>query len=486
MQGKKTYTPKLLYQIHLNGLVPADNFYRKLDSALDLGFLYQETASYYGAEGQESIDPVVFFKLCLVGYLNNLCSDRRIIEYCSNCLDVRLYLKYDIDEQLPWHSTISRTRQLYGEKVFLSLFQKVLGLCIERGMVRGKRQAIDSAFVKANASMDSLQERAVLEDGEAYCQELNEESEHKAPEVKGKPQGTKNRTHYSPTDEDARISTKPGKPTSLNYYGQVAVDDAHHVITGALADYADQRDSQCLPAILDQTIENLQQHGVMVEQVVADTGYSSAEALRHCSKRGVEAFIPNIGLYKPSREGFVYDAIRGGYQCTRGNRAMLEFKNISKDKNEHSRREYRSSATVCGSCPLKEECIGKSSSKKLTDSLDKPIYDQMHEKMQTSYAKRMSRIRKSTVEPVLGSLVGYYGMKKTNARGIKQASKHVLMAALCYNLRKYLKYAVLTRKTAALSINQQHNEAIGVHWTLYSAIKWLISGNLSTATVFLK
>ena len=85
----------------------------------------------------------MFFKICLVGYINN--SDRKLIEYCSNCLDVRLFIRYDIDEALPWHSTISRTRQLYGEEVFMELFKKVLSLCVEKGMVRGKRQAVDSA-----------------------------------------------------------------------------------------------------------------------------------------------------------------------------------------------------------------------------------------------------------------------------------------------------------------------------------------------------
>lgn len=41
-------------------------------------------------------------------------------------------------------------------------------------MVRGKRQAMDSAFVKANASLDSLLEKEVLDNGESYAQELNE------------------------------------------------------------------------------------------------------------------------------------------------------------------------------------------------------------------------------------------------------------------------------------------------------------------------
>ncbi len=51
---------------------------------------------------------------------------------------------------------INRTRQLYGEDVFLNLFKKILTLCVEKGVIREKRQGIDSAFIKANASMDSL------------------------------------------------------------------------------------------------------------------------------------------------------------------------------------------------------------------------------------------------------------------------------------------------------------------------------------------
>ena len=65
------------------------------------GSLYKTTEKYYGAEGQESIDPVVFFKICLVGYLNNINSDRKLMEYCGDSLAIRLFLKYDIDEPLP-------------------------------------------------------------------------------------------------------------------------------------------------------------------------------------------------------------------------------------------------------------------------------------------------------------------------------------------------------------------------------------------------
>jgi hypothetical protein len=58
MQGRQEITPKMFYQVTLDDLVPADNFYRKLSESLNLRFLYKATAKYYGSEGQESIDPM--------------------------------------------------------------------------------------------------------------------------------------------------------------------------------------------------------------------------------------------------------------------------------------------------------------------------------------------------------------------------------------------------------------------------------------------
>jgi transposase len=451
MQGRKTIEPKMMYQVSLDTLVPKDNFYRRINAHLDLTFLYKETASYYGSEGQESIDPVVFFKICLVGYLNNIVSDRKLIEFCSNRLDMRLYLQYDIDEALPWHSTISRTRQLFGEEVFLSLFKKVLSLCVAKGMVRGKRQAVDSVLVKANASLDSLVEKEVLSDVAVYAEELNQGSENQislkkvedTPDEKQTPdkEKTSNKTYYSPTDPDARISMKPGKPTQLNYYGQIAVDDAHHVITGAVADFADQRDSQCFEKIARHTIENLVQNDLSIDQLIADTGYSSGEVLRYTEENNIDAYIPNHGSYKHGRKGFYYNKELDRYECTRGNKAILSFSKIVPGHAGLTKKVYYSTKAQCKGCPLRNVCIrGTSTFKKLTDTTDKLYYSRMHGKMNTPYGKRMSRIRAKTIEPVLGTLINFMGMKRVSGRGIKQANKHVLMATLSYNLKKYLKF----------------------------------------------
>ncbi len=495
MQGKKELTPKMLYQVHLQDLIPEHNFYRLLDKAIDFRFLYKATQDYYGDEGQESIDPVVFFKICLVGYLNNINSDRKLIEYCSNCLDIRLFIRYDIDEALPWHSTISRTRQLYGEEVFMELFKKVLSLCVEKGMVRGKRQAVDSAFIKANASMDSLVEKEVLDDVDYYAQELNENSQYKVSQTrkklvdqhhhwktetyKGQPKGStkgdrkdengniirpkyvSNHTHYSPTDPNARVSVKPGKARQLNYFGQIAVDDQNHVITGACADFADKRDSQCLEQIVELTKENLEENQLELGEVLADTGYSSGEALKYLNDNKINAWIPNFGQYLPKREGYVYNKAENYYQCTKegGNQAKLLFKGERTDSKGYTKRTYRSSESDCRKCPLREQCCGmKTNFKKIDDSIHKELYDQMHQKLTQNpeYAKRMVKIRSKTVEPVLGTLINFTNMKRVNTRGIQLANKHVLMAALTYNLKKYLKFISKKPKSLAqvVSIEQ--------------------------------
>src|SRR5438309_4330352 len=165
MQGKKQYREKRFVSFRLSERVPEDNFYRRLNDLLDLKWLYQATAPYYGSEGHRSIDPVVFIKLMLIGYLENIISDRRIIATASMRMDMLLFLGYNIDEPLPWHSTVSRTRQLFGETVFKHLFQQVLQQCIDKGMVAGRRQAVDSVFVKANASLSSLVAKEIVEDG---------------------------------------------------------------------------------------------------------------------------------------------------------------------------------------------------------------------------------------------------------------------------------------------------------------------------------
>jgi Transposase DDE domain len=103
-------------------------------------------------------------------------------------------------------------------------------------------------------------------------------------------------------------------------------------------------------------------------------------------------------------------------------------------------KEYRSSRKDCAGCALRATCIGKSFEKRIRETLDKPYYDKMHERLQTPYARKMKNLRQSTVEPVLGTLINFLGMKRINTRGIKNANKCMIMAAIAYNIKKLMKF----------------------------------------------
>src|SRR5476651_1506216 len=464
MQGKKTYQEKLFFNFQLSDYVPADNFYRRLNEQLDLRFIYPLTADYYGTEGQKSIDPVVFMKLMLVGYLENLNSDRRIISTSRLRMDILYFIGYDLGEELPWHSTISRTRQLYGEHVFTELFKRVLKQCIDKGMVSGRRQAVDGFFIKANASLDSMVEKDIMEDAAVYSRELQDNEEPVTPVIKLKERdepddkGLKpkknpsNDTHYSPSDPDAKMSVKPGKPTALNFLGQVSVDTATHMITHVQAFSADKRDSECLAAMLIHVKSNLIENDLVLEEVVADTGFSSADALKALQASGVTGYIPNRGQFNYERDGFTFDLEGDYYQCRAGKKLTYRATHLTAG---YFMKYYSVNRKECAGCPRSQECSAyQTRSTVIRETIDKPYYDVMHIRMQTRKAKILMKLRQSTVEPVIGTLVNYTGIKRVNAKGLNQANKCLTMAAVAYNLKKMLKHPSKLTKASLKSLKE--------------------------------
>lgn len=452
MQGRKNYQEKLFVTFQLSNYVPVENFYRRLADCLDLSFVYKSTAEYYGSEGQKSIDPVVFMKLMLIGYFENISSDRKIIETARLRLDILYFIGYDIDEELPWHSTLSRTRQLYGEHIFTDLFKRVLKQCIHLGMVSGRRQAIDGFFVKANASLDSLVEKEIMDDATLYSQELRDNEEEKAAVITQlKPKAPEytdlkpkknpsNDSHYSPSDPDARMSVKPGKATALNYLGQVSVDTASHMITHIQAFTADKRDSECLSAVLLRTKNNLLENELQLEEIIADKGYSSADALKALEANKITGYIPNRGQFNYERKGFTYHQEGDYYKCSRGIKVPYMGTYLVAG---YWMKEYITSWKNCTQCPIKDECFAYKAKQKrvsIKETIEKPYYDRMHVRMQTRKAKRLMKLRQSTVEPVIGTLVNYLGIKRVNAKGLDQANKCLTLAAIAYNLKKLLKH----------------------------------------------
>ena len=482
MLGKKDYQEKLFLSFSLSQRIPENNFYRRLKSMLDLQFVRDMSRPYYGSEGQKSIDPTVFFQLMLVGYPENIISDRQLIEHVSMRMDLLYFIDHDIDDPVPWHSTISRTRKLLPNAIFEEAFERVLSMCVKSGLVAGHTQAVDSAYIKANASLDSLEVKKPVQSLNEHIHEIkleNDQDEDQGPKrktkqdhsnqeqrtqsatkkqlkdldthqkwFKGRESGAlgstdskarylSNKTHYSPVDPDARVAVKPGKPRQLYYMSSMSVDTASHVITNIRANYADKKDSMYLIDLSRQTQRRLKLHDLRMDTLLADAGYSNGENYRYFENNNIVSYIPAHGQYEGTRKGFTYEPEQDRWRCRQGK--YVNFKRIKYQKN-HPEKHYRTTRADCKGCPLASDCIGRSHEKHIRITVYKEEYDRALLRAKSRKGQYYKTLRHSTVEPVFGSLINFTGMRKINTRGIESANKVMLMAAIAYNLKKLLKH----------------------------------------------
>jgi transposase len=152
---------------------PVNAFYQRLDKALvKFGFgaavrslcqpFYESDLSVGGRPG---IDPEVYFKMQMVGFFENLASERAIAARCSDSLSIREFLHYALQERTPDHSSLTVIRQRLTAEVYQQVFGLILLALKKNKLLKGKRLAIDASVLEANASLRSLEHRLT---GEAY------------------------------------------------------------------------------------------------------------------------------------------------------------------------------------------------------------------------------------------------------------------------------------------------------------------------------
>jgi len=102
---------------------------------------------------------------------------------------------------------------------------------------------------------------------------------------------------------------------------------------------------------------------------------------------------------------------------------------------------------------MRESCIGKANEKKFSVTYYRAEYERNAKRVTSKQGKYMKTKRQSTVEPVFGTLTQFMGLRKINTIGIKQANKVMHMAAIAYNLMKYLKFTQKLQKSAAKTVD---------------------------------
>jgi transposase len=474
MQGKKKFTPRLFVNFNIADLIPADNFYRVLKDKLDLRFIYKLTKDCYSHTGKPSLDPVVFFKTVISGYLENICSDRALERMIDMRIDLKYFMNYDIDERAPDHSTICKTRQRIPVEVFESVFNHVLQLCVESGLVSGKTQSFDTAYINANASLDRMVEVKMIDrDPAAYMDEVLSQDEtnddtnrgelankrmkksqqtleqyqkyrkEKYSELDGGKTHRKNKrrflsnaTHLSRTDPDARIAKKSNKPRMLCYSALLGVDTKNNVITHTSAEHSSKKDSRLLLDGVEFTLDRLEGMNLKPKEILADAGFASGENYYILNHWKLKSFIPIHGGFKPKREGFIYDKKDNSYTCR--NDKKLPYKGIGKSSG-YLKYRYVSSKFDCNDCPYRTECVDTRGIKKIEHTIYREEYLEMIKRLKSSSGRKKYAQRMCTVEPVFGSLQQYYGLRWMNVRGKTSAQKVMLMCAAAFNLKKWVK-----------------------------------------------
>jgi transposase len=273
-------------------------FYRKLNKLLREALFDRFVESlceehYHNTMGRPSIPPGTYFRMLLVGYFEGIGSQRGIAWRCADSLSLRDFLGVPLCEETPDHSSLTRTRDRLPVETHAAVFQFVLRVADEKGLLKGKTVAVDATTLEANAAMKSIVRRDTGEDWQEYVKRLMHEAgeiaEGDEPTVeeiarfdrKRKDKKVSNLEWQSETDPDSRITKMKDSRTHLAYKAEHAIDLETELILAAEVYPANQSDAETIGPSVDVAQRNiiLAESDAEIEEVVADKGYYKNETL---------------------------------------------------------------------------------------------------------------------------------------------------------------------------------------------------------------
>jgi len=447
MMGVKSAEPSLFVNFSLDAAVPRHHLLRQIAESVDFRFVRSLTRGRYSHTGQPSVDPVVIFKLHLLGYLFNVRSERQLCEDAALNLAWRWFLGYELSDDLPDHSVLTKARRRFGPSVYAQFFQRVVQLCQHRGLIQGRRLYVDSTLVDADAAAHSIRSRTLLGQLSSKPEEYLAQLELEADEGRSRPL-RKRRRHLvgedacSRTDpEAALISRRAASKPRLVHKVHMAVDGgASRIVTAVTAVPAGSGDGQGLPAVLDQHHLNV---GRPPAEVVADSGYAGAAAYRTCVDRGVAPTIkgrPNKNHHGGwDRDRFIYDTALDRYICPMGQPLVRSSDNVA--MRQHV---YRASLTACRSCSVRAECSPSRNARTVTHSFEHALLVQVADHLATAAAKRSLRYRKQFIELIFADAKVRHGMQRAQRRGRVNMLIQATLTAAVMNIRKLARFGLRT------------------------------------------
>jgi transposase len=479
MMGSKQRQFAPLINVSLEGLVPANHFYRHLEKTLDLSFVREFVQETYAGSGRPSIDPIVFFKLQLVMFFEDIRSERLLMRHASDRLSVMWYLGYDLNESLPDHSSLTRIRTRYGVEVFRRFFEQIVEQCQQAGLIWGRELYIDATKVQANASRDSVKPRFAVEahltdlfateateattsttkaepepmvptplpvvladEARSELSQRNEERHDWIEQVGAQDRSVTGRCYQrvadfqmSTTDPDATIMlSKDG--AHLGYQTHYVVDGGkNRIILNVLVTPAEVMENQPMRDLVWRTCFRWK---LRPRHVTGDTKYGTEDNLVALETQHIRAYMALPALdertefFPPSR--FRYEAERDVYICPAG-KELHWCRGQSTDRQ----LRYRARAKDCNHCPLKAQCTTSKQGRSLCRSLHEELLDRVRAYHATEAYKKAYRKRTVWVEPLFAEGKDWHGMRRFRLRRLWRVNSEALMRAAGQNLKRLLK-----------------------------------------------
>ena len=176
--------------------------------------------------------PGRYFRMHLVGYFEGIDSERGLEWRCSDSLSLREFLRLESRDRVPDHSWLSRTRARLPHEVHTAIFDWVLALIAEAGLVKGERIGVDASTMEANAALRNIVRRDTGEGYRGMLARLAQESGIETPTAedlarldrKRKGKKLSNQDWVSKSDPEAKIAKMKDGTTHLAYKPEHAVD----------------------------------------------------------------------------------------------------------------------------------------------------------------------------------------------------------------------------------------------------------------------
>ena len=355
MGYQSPFQPKLFYHhVNLEKRVPQNHVLRRIQGTIDFDFIYREVKDTYGDNGNVSVPPPVILKMMLLLVLYNVRSERELMDTIPFRMDWLWFLGYDLDDDIPNHSVLSKARSRWGVRAFKGFFERIVWQCVEAGLIDGSKLFLDTSLIDADASNNSVVDTHSLK---KYLKRGYRQLETRLDDLEAQKTTPANSRFISTTDPDASVTRQSSGKSKLRYKTHRALDPHCEVITATKVTPGSTDDGEVLGEMVAIHEDNTQRS---VDTVVADSKYGTIDNYLICHDQGIKAHIPSLeethrgsgrqkGIFP--KEAFTYHPDTDTFTCPAGH--LLKRRHYHKKRNHY---EYKAPSERCARCELREHC----------------------------------------------------------------------------------------------------------------------------------